>query len=150
MAMYDRILAAFDVPPDSPDDFLERTTQFAKMTGGTVYLLHVGRGHVVVHDINAGSGLGVLDGEDDVADDEQKIVRDAVDQVAAAGVTVHGEFIKATEHDIADIILQRASELSADIIMLGHPHHRGSTVVEQVIRRHPTCSVLLERPPQLA
>jgi hypothetical protein len=72
MAMYDRILVAFDVSPDSPDDFLERTTRFAKMTGGTVYLLHVGRGHVVVYDINAGSGLGVLDGEEDVAAGEQK------------------------------------------------------------------------------
>jgi nucleotide-binding universal stress UspA family protein len=54
MAMYDRILVAFDVSPDSPDDFLERMTRFAKMTGGTVYLLNVGRGHVVVYDINAG------------------------------------------------------------------------------------------------
>jgi nucleotide-binding universal stress UspA family protein len=148
--MYDRILVAFDVSPDSPDDFLERMTRFAKMTGGTVYLLHVGRGHVVVYDINAGSGLGVLDGEEDVAAGEQKRVQAAVDQLAAAGVTVHGEFIKATEHDVADIILQRANELSADIIILGHPHHRGSTVAEQVIRRHPTCSVLLEGAPQLA
>ncbi|HVD27109.1 MAG TPA: universal stress protein [Mycobacteriales bacterium] len=150
MAMYNRILAAFDISPDSPDDFLERTTRFAQMTGGTVYLLHVGRGHVVVHDINAGSGLGVLDGEDDVAAGEQKIVQDAVDRLAAAGVPVHGEFIKATEHDIADIILQRAGELSADLIILGHPHHRGSSVAEQVIRRHPNCSVLLERAPRPA
>jgi nucleotide-binding universal stress UspA family protein len=148
--MYDRILVAFDVSPDSSDDFLERATRFAKMTGGTVYLLHVARGHVVVYDINAGSGLGVLDGEDDVAAGEQTIVQDAVDQFAAAGVPVHGEFINATEHDIAEIIVQRAKEVSADIIVLGHPHHRGSTVAEQVIRRHPTCAVLLERPPQLA
>ena len=73
MAMYDRILVAIDVAPDSPDNFLARTTQFAKMTGGTVYLLHVARGHVVAYDINAGSGLGVLVGEDDVAADERKI-----------------------------------------------------------------------------
>ena len=105
---------------------------------------------MVVHDITAGSGLGVLDGEDDVAAGEQKIVQDAVNQLAAAGVTVHGELINATEHDIADIILQRANELRADIIVLGYQHHRGSTVAEQVIRRHPKCSVLLARPPQLA
>ena len=148
--MYDRILVAVDVSPDSPDSFLERTTQFAKMTGGTVYLLHVARGHVVAYDINAGSGLGVLVGEDDVAADERRTVQDAVDQLAAAGVPVHGELINATEHDIADIILQRANELSADIIVLGHPHHRGSSVAEQVIRRHPACSVLLERAPQPA
>ena len=147
--MYDRILVAVDVSPDSPDSFLERTAQFAKMTGGTVHLLHVARGHVVAYDINAGSGLGVLVGEDDVAADERRTVQDAVDQVAAAGVPVHGELVNATEHDIADIILQRADELGADIIVLGHPHHRGSTVAEQVIRRHPACAVLLERPPQV-
>jgi nucleotide-binding universal stress UspA family protein len=149
MALYDRILVAVAVSPDSPGTFLERTTQFAQMTGGTVHLLHVARGHVVAYDINAGSGLGVLVGEDDVAADERRIVQDAVDQLAAAGVPVHGELINATEHDIADIILQRANELSADIIVLGHPHSRGSTVAEQVIRRHPTCAVLLERPPQV-
>jgi nucleotide-binding universal stress UspA family protein len=87
MAMYDRILVAIDVAPDSPDDALERTTQFAKMTGGTVYLLHVARGHVVAYDINAGSGLGVLDGEDDVDAGERKMLQDAVNQLAASGVT---------------------------------------------------------------
>ena len=148
--MYDRILFAIDAAPDSPDDSLQRTTQFAKMTGGTVYLLHFARGHVVAYDINAGAGLGVLDGEDDVPAGEQKVVQDAVDQLAAAGVAVHGELINATEHDIPDIIGQRASELRADIIVLGYQHHRGSTVAEQVIRRHPQCSVLLARPPQLA
>ena len=148
--MYDRILVAIDAAPDSPDDSLARLTQFAKMTGGTVHLLHVARGHVVAYDINAGSGLGVLDSEDDVAAGEQKIVQDAVNQLAAAGVTVHGELINATDHDIADIILQRATEIRADIIILGHQHHRGSTVAEHVIRRHPNCSVLLARPPQRA
>ena len=54
--MYDRILVAIDAAPESPDDSLQRLTQFAKMTGGTVHLLHVARGHVVAYDINAGSG----------------------------------------------------------------------------------------------
>jgi nucleotide-binding universal stress UspA family protein len=143
MTVYDRILAAIDVSPGSPDDFLDRTSRFAKMTGGTVHLLHVARGHVVVQDITAGSGLGVLDGDDDVATAEHTMVQRAVDRLAAAGVAVHGEFINATEHDIAAVILQRAEELDADLIVLGHPHHRGSTVAEQVIRGHPARSVLL-------
>lgn len=67
--------------------------------GGTVHLLHFARGHIVAYDINAGSGLGVLDGEDDVAVGEREMVQDAVDQLAAAGVTVHGELINTTEHD---------------------------------------------------
>lgn len=88
--MYDRILVAIDAAPDAPDDSLQRLTQFAKMTGGTVHLLHVARGHVVAYDINAGSGLGVLAGEEDVAANEQKIVQDAVNQLAtgqAGGLT---------------------------------------------------------------
>lgn len=146
--MYDRILVAIDASPDSPDDSLNRTIQFAKMTGGTVHLLHVARGHLVTRDISAGSRLGVTSAEDDVDVRERQVVQDAVDTLAAAGVAVHGEMIEATEHDAADIILQRAAELDVDIIVLGHQHHRGSTVAERVIRRRPHCSVLLARPPE--
>jgi nucleotide-binding universal stress UspA family protein len=70
-----------------------------------------------------------------------------VDQLAAAGVEVHGELIEATEHDVADVIIQRAKELDVDIIVLGYQHHRGSVVAEHVIRQHPHCSILLARPP---
>ena len=146
--MYDRIMVVIDAAPDIPGDSLQRLTQFAKMTGGTVHLLHVARGHVVAYDINAGSGLGVLVGEDDVEANERRIVQDAVNQFAAAGVTVHGELINATDHDIADIILQRAGETRADIIVLGHQQHHESVVADQVLRRHPSCAVLLDRPSQ--
>ena len=81
---------------------------------------------------------------------ERKVVQATVDALAATGVTVHGELINATEHDIPDIILQRADELRADIIVLGYQHHRESTVAEHVIRRHPHCSVSPARPPQPA
>jgi nucleotide-binding universal stress UspA family protein len=133
--MYDRILVAIDAAPDSPDDSLRRTARFAKMTGGTVYLLRVARGHIIPEDITAGAGLGVWTAED------------AVDQLASEGITVHGEMVNATRHDAADAILQRAKELDVDIIVLGYQHHRESTVAEQVIRHHPPCSILLARPP---
>src|SRR6476661_6462959 len=132
--MYDRMLVAIDASPDSPDDSLNRTAQFAKMTGGTVFLLHVARGHVVASDINAGSGLGVLDGEDDVDSRERQVVQDAVNHLASAGIPVHGELINATAHDAADMIVQRVRELHADIIVLGYQHYRGSTFDDHVIR----------------
>ncbi len=145
--MYDRILVAIDASPDSPDDSLNRTVQFARMTGGSVHLLHVARGHIIPTDISAGSGLGVWSAEDDVDVRERQVVQNAVDTLAAAGIDVHGEMIEATEHDAADIIVQRARELDADIIVLGYQHHRGSTVAEHVIRQRPQCSILLARPP---
>ncbi len=146
--MYDRILVAIDASPDSPDDSLNRTIQFAKMTGGIVHLLHVARGHIIPTDISAGSGLGVRSAEDDVDVRERQVVQNAVDQLAAAGIEVHGEMIEATAHDAADVIVQRAKELDVDIIVLGYQHHRGSAVAEHVIRQHPHCSILLARPPE--
>jgi nucleotide-binding universal stress UspA family protein len=146
--MYNRILVAIDASPDSPDDSLNRTMQFAKMTGGTVHLLHVARGHIIPTDISAGSGLGVRTAEDDVDVRERQVVQSAVDQLAAAGVDVRGEMIEATEHDVADVILQRAKELDVDIIVLGYQHHRGSVVAEHVLRQRPHCSILLARPPE--
>jgi len=146
--MYNRILVAIDASPDSPDDSLNRTMQFAKMTGGTVHLLHVARGHIIPTDISAGSGLGVRTAEDDVDVRERQVVQSAVDQLAAAGVDVRGEMIEATEHDVADVILQRAKELDVDIIVLGYQHHRGSVVADHVLRQRPHCSILLARPPE--
>ena len=146
--MYNRILVAIDASPDSPDDSLNRTMQFAKMTGGTVHLLYVARGHIIPTDISAGSGLGVRTAEDDVDVRERQVVQSAVDQLAAAGVDVRGEMIEATEHDVADVILQRAKELDVDIIVLGYQHHRGSVVAEHVLRQRPHCSILLARPPE--
>ena len=146
--MYDRILVAIDASSDSPDDSLNRTIQFAKMSGGTVHLLHVARGHIVARDITAGAAFGVRSAEDDADLRERQVVQNAVDQLAAAGIDVHGELIEATEHDMADVIIQRAKELDVDIIVLGYQHHRGSVVAEHVIRQRPHCSILLARPPE--
>jgi nucleotide-binding universal stress UspA family protein len=146
--MYNRMLVAVDASPDSPDDSLNRTAQFAKMTGGTVHLLHFARGHIIPTDISAGAGFGVRSPEDDADVRERQVVQRAVDQLAAAGIDVHGEMIEATEHDVAGVIVQRANELDVDIIVLGYQHHRGSTVAEHVIRQQPHCSILLARPPE--
>jgi nucleotide-binding universal stress UspA family protein len=145
--MYERILVAIDASPDSPDDSLERTTRFARMSGGTVHLLHVARGHVVPRDLESG-GYEPAGPEDDVDTRERAVVQAAVDQLAAAGIDVHGELVAATEHDAADVIVQRAKELDVDIIVLGYQHHRGSAVAQRVIRQEPHCSILLARPPE--
>ena len=146
--MYKRMLISIDASPDSPDNSLNRTIQFATMAGCSVHLLHIARGHIIPGDISAGSGLGVRTAEDDVDVRERQVVQDAVDTIAAAGVEVHGELIEATEHEAADVILQRAKELEVDLIVLGYQHYRASGVAEHVIRARPHCSILLARPPE--
>ena len=146
--MYKRMLISIDASPDSPDNSLNRTVQFATMAGCSVHLLHIARGHIIPGDISAGSRFGVRVAEDDVDVRERQVVQDAVDTIAAAGVEVHGELIEATEHEAADVILQRAKELEVDLIVLGYQHYRASGVAEHVIRARPHCSILLARPPE--
>jgi nucleotide-binding universal stress UspA family protein len=136
--LYDRMLVVIDASPDSPDNSLSRTIQFATMSGSTVYLLHVARGHLIPMDISAGSGLGVPSVEDDADERERQVEQSAV----------HGEMIEATEHDVADVVIQRAKELDVDLIVLGFQYYRGSTVAESVIHQQPHCSILLARPPE--
>jgi nucleotide-binding universal stress UspA family protein len=152
--MYDRMLVAVDTTPDENNPALQRTEQFARMAGATVYLLHVTRGHIVPWDITGGSGRAVISAEDDVEDWDRQVVQRAVDHLAAAGIEAHGEIVSATEHDVAQVILQRAKELDVDLIVLGQEHHHGpgrgfrSSVAEKVVHEHPPYSILLARPSQ--
>jgi len=152
--MYKRILVAIDATPtEENQSALMRTEQVGLLTGGTVYVLHVARGHIVPGDITGGAGLGVRSAEDDVEVADRNAVQALVDRLSAAGVDAHGEMVSAMEHDVAGIILQRAKQLNVDLIVLGHQHHRGagnmfrSSVAEQVIHQHPPISILLARPP---
>ncbi|GEL18482.1 universal stress protein [Pseudonocardia asaccharolytica] len=153
--MYDRILVAIDATPTEENrSALQRTEQIGKLTGATVYVLHVAREHIVPGDITGGSGLGVRTADDDIETVNRQAVQQLIDRLCAVGINAHGEIVGATEHDIAEVILQRAKEHDVDLIVLGHQHHRGpgnafrSSVAEHVIRHRPPCSILLARPPQ--
>jgi len=148
--MYNRILVAIDARPyDENKSALERTEQIGKLTGATVHVLHVARGHIVPEDISGGSGLGVWSAEDDAEEVDRRAVQQLIDKLSAAGIDAHGEIVAATEHDLPDVILQRAEELDVDLLVLGHQHHAGSRTAERVIHQRPPYSVLLARPPQL-
>jgi nucleotide-binding universal stress UspA family protein len=148
--MYERILVTIDVHPTEENaSAIQRTEQIGKLTGATVHVLHVARGHIIPEDITGGSArLGVWSAEDDPEDADRAAVQQLVDRLSAAGIDAHGEMVVATEHDAADVILQRAEELGVDLLVLGHQHHRGSRTAERVIHRHPPYSILLARPPQ--
>jgi nucleotide-binding universal stress UspA family protein len=108
-----------------------------------VYVLHFARAHILPGDIIAGSHFGVLSAKDDVEAADREEVQRLGDGLAAAGNDAHGEMLSATEHDIAEVILQRARDRNVGLIMRGHQHHHGagnlfqSCVAERVIRQHP-------------
>ena len=146
--MYDRILVAIDPNPTEENaSAIQRTEQIGKLTGATVHVLHVARGHIIPEDISAGSGLGVWAAEDDAESTDRQSLQRLIDSMSAAGIDAHGEMASATEHDTADLILQRAKALDVDLLVLGHQHHRGSRTAERVIHQRPPYSVMLARAP---
>lgn len=155
--MYSRILVAIDATPSEENRSAQtRAEQMGRMTGATVYILHVARGHIVPGDITGGAGLGVRSADDDVESADRNAVQALVDRLSAAGIEAHGEIVSATKHDVARAILQRAQELDVDLLVLGHQHHRGaanvfrSSVADWIIHHHPPFSILLARPPARA
>jgi nucleotide-binding universal stress UspA family protein len=147
--MYKKILAAIDLTPNE-NAVLDHTRELAHLASATVHLLHIAPLHHIPGEIIGGGRLGVVSGEDDIAPDDRRMIREAVAHVTSAkGVTATGEVLAATEHDIADVILRRARELRAELIVLGETLHRGpsklfrASVADQVIHHHPPCAVLL-------
>jgi hypothetical protein len=96
-----------------PQPAVARTEQIGRLIGATVYAPHFARAHIVPGDIIAGSHFGVLSAEDDVEAADREEVQRLVDGLAAAGNNAHGEMLSATEHHIAEIILQSARDRSS-------------------------------------
>lgn len=147
--MFDRLLAAIDLTSNE-NHVLDAARDLAGLTGGAVHLLHVAQLQSVPGEM-LGEGLGVSNGAD-VDPRELRLSDQAVAQLAAAGVQATGQVIQITrgsEADVAQVILRRAKEIDADLIVLGEALHgrasrffRGS-VADEVIHHHPPCAVLL-------
>jgi nucleotide-binding universal stress UspA family protein len=146
--MYDRILAAIDLTPNE-NAVLHHTQQLAKLTGATVHLLHVAPVHLPPAEITIPSAVA---SEDEVDFQDLSVIDEAAAQLAAGGVSAKGEVLKlvsATERDIAEVIVRRAKELDARLIILGETLHRRAlklfrgSVAESVLHMHPECPILL-------
>ena len=151
-SMYKRVLLAIDAGrSDGTDCTLKRTAQLGLMTGARVHLLCIQHSHIVPGSISQVSPPGALPAVNDVEAVDRKVVQTMVDRLAAAGVDARGELVSATEHDIADVVLERVDADGIDLLIIEHEYQSGhalrASVAEQVIRQHPTISILLARPP---
>ncbi len=103
--MYDRILVAIDATPTEENRSAQtRAEQIGRLTGATVYVLHVARAHIIPGDIIGGAGFGVRSADEDVEGADRQAVQALVDRLSAAGVDAHGEIVSATQHDVAGAI----------------------------------------------
>ena len=147
--MFQQILVAIDVTSNETH-VLDAAQELANLTSGTVHLLHVAEQQATTGEM-LGEGLAVTGGAD-VDAREMALSDQAVARLTASGVRADGQVIQITrgaEVDIARVILRRAQELNADLIVLGESLHgrasrlfRGS-VADEVVHHDPPCSVLL-------
>lgn len=145
--LYSRILVAIDpTPTREHEQVMRRCHELGQITGASIHVLYVAPGHVVPQsDRSLGSGV---DADVDAAD--RAAMQSFVDSLATSGIEAHGEIVAATEHDIAQVILDRATEHDVDLIVLGHELHvkgRHAHVAERVLDSHPHRSILLAKPP---
>jgi nucleotide-binding universal stress UspA family protein len=76
-------------------------------------------------------------------------IENAPTDLRNAGVSAEGEIVNAAEHDIAEIILRRATDLDVQLVVLGEGLHGRKFlregVTDSLLRHHRPCSVLLVR-----
>lgn len=147
--LYRRILVAIDPTPDREhEQVMDRVHQLGTLTGAAIHVLYVAPGHLttnVSQHAHLTAGIDAVVDESDVHD-----MQAFVDSLTSAGITAHGEIVAATAGDIAEVILDRATEHDVDLIVLGHELHvkgRHEHVADRVLDSHPHRSILLARPP---
>ena len=109
--MYDHILLAVDHSEQS-DRAVLAARDLAKLSGGTVQLLHVRERQVVV-----GKGGGSFDLEDN--EEAQAIVDQHVAVLEQAGVPFTTNIIHSEVGHVGREIVEAAKEAAADIVVMG-------------------------------
>lgn len=153
-SLYKNILVALDASKAEKHSYtLQRIKRLGLMSKGSVRVMYIQQGHVVSQSILTGAGLGVRTAQDDAKPIQTSVVQDVVNELSAAGIDAQAEVISAAGYDVAQVILKRAEELRADLLILETEFHMdsghgfGSSVADQVIRHHPPLSILLAKPP---
>jgi nucleotide-binding universal stress UspA family protein len=110
--MFDRILLALDDTPASEVALLFAGA-LARRTGASVHVVHVNERIVACNGVTLRT-----------RDEATALVTGAVRQLAEAGVTASGSACVSTYRRIAERIVAKADEVSADAIVLGSTRNR--------------------------
>ena len=122
--MFDKVLVAIDGSPYT-DEALVAAGGIAAKAGCDVEVVHVHE-----HDfIPAKAGMAP---DLESVDDAQALVDEAVESLAAEGVTVTGRLLRAQTRDVARAIIEAADESGADMIIVGR---RGLSSLTAMRRR---------------
>ena len=146
--MYEKILVPIDGSPTSLAG-LNEAIALARVMGSTIKLLHVVDEISLMTSFEAAMALppNVFDLLKEAG---QQVLSDAEARTKAAGIAVEAELFESYSERVSDLILTKAKEWGAQIIVLGTHGRRGvgrmllGSDAEQVLRQSPV-PVLLVR-----
>ena len=154
-AMYKNIL----VPVDGSEASrlaLAEAIEFAKTSGGRLQLMHVLDEFVIVPAVDAAyMGSAYADSVAALGEYGRQILDDAEAMVKQAGVEVQSAFVETMGHRVAELIIEKARQWPAHLIVMGTHGRRGlrrlvlGSDAEGVLRSTPV-PVLMVRGPETA
>jgi nucleotide-binding universal stress UspA family protein len=146
--MYQRILVPVDGSSTSAQG-LSEAIALAKLTGGSIRLLHVIREPFEAIGIDGVMCSGV-DIYKLVREGGESVLAKATEQVKANGIAVDSELLDSFDGRVCDLVVRAAQSWSANLIVIGTHGRRGvgrmllGSDAEQILRLAPT-PVLLVR-----
>ena len=146
--MYAKILVPVDGSPTS-DAGLVEAIRLARMSGGSVRLLHIADGLPYLPE-SATYGVVLPDTTKAALEHGSELLERCRAQVAAAGVAVVTSLVEGRGKHLEDFVAEQVQAGNADVVVLGTHGRRGISRVllgsdaEQVVRKT-TVPVLLVR-----
>lgn len=146
--MYQKILVPVDGSPTSSRG-LQEAIQLAKLAVARIKLLHVVDEISFMTSFEAGMGL-TAEMLQLLKEGGEQVLQEAATQVRAAGLEVETELVESYAGRVSDLIIDKAREWGAQLIVLGTHGRRGAgrmllgSDAEQILRQSPV-PVLLVR-----
>jgi len=146
--MYEKILVPVDGSPTSSRG-LQEAIKLANLAGAQVKLLHVIDEISFITSFEASTGLSA-DMLQLLKEGGEQVLQEAAAQAQAAGLKVETELVESYAGRVSDLVIDKAREWGAQLIVLGTHGRRGvgrmvlGSDAEQILRHSPV-PVLLVR-----
>jgi MFS transporter, AAHS family, benzoate transport protein len=147
MQLYDKALVTIDQMGNKLTR--DRIREFCLLNCNEVYLCYIAPEHIIAGEVGGSLAVGGHGGDAAVTQDHVDALQEYVDDLAAAGIKVHGQIITAAEYNRGDAIVSLAQQLGVDLTILNFEIGGASAkakVTQQIIARNPRMAVLVARP----
>ena len=150
--MYEKILVPVDGSPTSSRG-LQEAILLAKLAGARIKLLHVVDEISFMSSVEAAMAL-TAEMVQLLKEGGEQVLQEASTQVRAAALEVETELVESYTGRVSDLVIEKAREWGAQLIVLGTHGRRGvgrmllGSDAEQILRQSPV-PVLLVRAPEV-